>query len=38
MLDEAAIAAVRQWVFRPARSNGKPIATWVAVPVRFAFK
>jgi protein TonB len=34
-LDEAAIAAVRQWVFKPALTKGKPIAVWVAVPVRF---
>jgi len=36
MLDEAAIAAVRQWRFKPARAGGTPVAVWVAVPVRFA--
>ncbi len=36
MLDEAAIAAVKQWVFKPALSNNKPVAVWVAVPVRFS--
>ena len=35
MLDEAAVKAVRQWVFKPALSNNKPVAVWVAVPVRF---
>ena len=35
MLDGAAVAAVRQWVFKPALSNNKPVAVWVAVPVKF---
>ena len=35
MLDGAAEAAVRQWVFKPALSNNKPVAVWVAVPVKF---
>jgi len=35
MLDAAAIAAVKQWVFKPALSNNKPVAVWVAVPVKF---
>ena len=35
MLDESALAAVKQWVFKPALSNNKPVAVWVAVPVRF---
>jgi len=35
MLDAAASAAVKQWVFKPALSNNKPVAVWVAVPVRF---
>jgi protein TonB len=35
MLDDAAVKAVRQWVFKPALSNNKPVAVWVAVPVRF---
>lgn len=35
-LDEAALRAVRQWRFRPAKSNGRPIAVWVAVPIRFS--
>lgn len=34
-LDNAALAAVRQWHFRPAISNGKPVASAVEVPVDF---
>lgn len=36
MLDAAAIAAVRQFVFKPALSNNKPVAVWVAVPLNFS--
>src|SRR6266850_5009394 len=35
MLDGAAEAAVKQWVCKPALSNNKPVAVWVAVPVKF---
>ena len=35
MLDEAAIASVRQWRFKPAMSKGAPVAVWVAIPVKF---
>jgi protein TonB len=35
-LDEAAIQAVRQWVFDPATSAGEPVATYVEVPIRFS--
>jgi protein TonB len=38
VLDDAAIKAVRQWVFKPALSNNKPVAVWVAVPVKFALR
>jgi len=34
-LDDAAVAAVRKWRFKPARSGGRPVETWLAVPVRF---
>ncbi len=34
-LDEAAMNSVRQWVFDPARSAGKPVVVWVGVPVQF---
>lgn len=36
VLDDAATKAVKQWVFKPALSNNKPVAVWVAVPVRFS--
>jgi periplasmic protein TonB len=36
MLDQAAAEAVRKWVFKPALSNNKPVAVWVAVPVKFS--
>lgn len=36
MLDAAAVAAVRQWVFTPALSNGHPVVVWMSVPVRFS--
>jgi protein TonB len=38
MLDRAAIAAVRRWVFEPGRRGGNPVAAWVQVPVRFALR
>lgn len=34
-LDEAAVDAVRQWQFKPARLDGKPIPVWVVLPVKF---
>lgn len=36
-LDEAAVTAVKQWVFKPALSNNKPIAVWVEIPMNFHF-
>jgi protein TonB len=38
MLDHAAVEAVRQWVFKPALSNNRPVAVWVAIPVRFTLQ
>lgn len=38
MLDESAMDAVRKWVFKPALLRNKPVAVWVAVPVRFSAK
>lgn len=35
MLDQSAVDAVKQWVFKPALSNNRPVAVWVAVPIRF---
>lgn len=33
--NEAAIAAVTKWKFRPAQRDGKPFATHVSLPVKF---
>jgi len=35
MLDDAAIAAARKWVFKPALSNNRPVAVWIARELRF---
>ena len=35
MLDDAVIAAARQWVFTPARVCGRPVAVWVSLPFDF---
>lgn len=35
LLDEAAVAAVRQWRFIPASQGGKPTAATAEVPVSF---
>ena len=35
-LDGYALAAVRQWRFKPATAKGEPVAVWVAIPVRFS--
>ncbi len=37
-LDEAAIKAVRQWEFEPAKSLGQPVAVWVAFTVTFSLE
>jgi protein TonB len=34
-LDRAAIDAIRQWHFEPARRGPTPVAVWVTLPVRF---
>lgn len=36
LLDDAAMAAVRQLLFKPAMAKGAPVAVWVAVPVKFS--
>ena len=35
-LDEAAVTAVKQWKYSPAKSNGKPVAVWITFPVDFS--
>jgi periplasmic protein TonB len=36
LLDDRARGAVQRWIFRPARRDGKAVATQVEVPVRFS--
>ena len=36
VLNEAAMDAGMQWLFKPALNNGKPVAVWITVPWRFA--
>jgi periplasmic protein TonB len=36
-LNEAAVSAIKQWVFKPALSNNKPVAVWVEIPMDFHF-
>jgi protein TonB len=38
VLDEAAVKAVRQWLFEPARQGLEPLAMWVTVPIRFQIR
>ena len=33
--NEAAVAAVEKWKFRPAQKDGKPVAVLITVPVKF---
>lgn len=35
LLDESARTAVRGWRFRPATSDGKPVADWFLIPIPF---
>lgn len=37
-LDRAAIEAVREWTFVPARQAGQPVASWVLVPIPFVLE
>lgn len=37
-LDKAAVDAVRQWEFKPAQLDGKPVVSWVVVPIVFKLK
>jgi protein TonB len=38
MLREAALAAARQWTFKPALSNNKPVPVWTAIPFKFRLR
>jgi TonB family protein len=37
MLDQAAMAAVKHWTFKPALLDGYPVDAWVEIPVDFHF-
>jgi len=37
-LDTAALQAVKDWLFEPGMQDGKKVAMWVTVPVRFELK
>jgi len=38
LLDDAALACVREWRFQPATRNGRPVATLARAPVRFRIR
>jgi len=38
MLDRAAVAAVKKWIFEPGRQGNKTVPMWVRVPVTFELK
>lgn len=35
LLDQAAVATVRNWRFKPARRNAQPVSAWVNVPIEY---
>lgn len=38
IFEEAAVAAVRQWQFQPARYKGRPVKTWIQQRVAFKLR
>jgi len=38
LLDDAALATVRQWRFVPARRGNTPVGAWVLVPITFTLR
>jgi len=36
MLNEAAVDAAKQFVFRPALQQHRPVEVWVQIPMRFS--
>lgn len=36
VLQEAAVAGVKEWTFNPARRAGEPVDAWVRVPITFS--
>ena len=37
-MGEAAVEAVKKWVYRPARVNGQPVAVWKVIRVKFTLR
>jgi len=37
-LDQAAVAALKRWVFKPGQKDGKPVPVRVAVEMSFTLK
>ena len=38
LLEEAALAAARTALFRPAQQSGQPVRTWVVMPIEFSLR
>jgi protein TonB len=38
LLDQAAVDAVRQWRYRPARLNGQPLPVVVTITINFSMQ
>lgn len=38
VLDNAALEAVKEWLFEPGKKGDKPVDMWVEVPVRFEIR
>jgi protein TonB len=38
LLDAAAVASIRQWKFKPARTDGHPVRVWLAIPIKFSLQ
>jgi len=38
ILDRAAVDSVRDWTFLPAQKDGRPVASWVLLPVKFMLR
>ena len=37
-MGEAAVEAVKRWVYRPARVNGQPVAVWKVIRVKYTLR
>jgi protein TonB len=38
ILDKAAMASVKKWLFEPGMRGGEPVEMWVKIPIRFQLK